>query len=119
MEIKVGEFELFTQGSILSIKEQPIDFILNKELGFIVRVSFKEDSSINESTIDVKRFEKVGAELIFINFNNPIGMGSSIPVKIGTYNKRELFLSYRIYELEGAGQTFHYNWLFGKEVENA
>ncbi|WP_396137358.1 DUF6864 domain-containing function [Flavobacterium sp.] len=119
MEIKVGNYEILTQGTVISIIDEPIDFFINEDAkGFIIRFIFKNDPEVTEKKINVESYETNGAKFTFINFNNNLGTGSFKPITVGTFNKRELLFSYRIYHLEGAGQTMHYNWLLGKEVGN-
>jgi len=119
MEIKVGNYDVFKDGSIVAIENEPIDFVFIKEIGFTIRIVFKTDSTISESKISAEKFDKVGALLNFINFNNSIGVGNVEPTRIGTLNNRELFFNYRVYSLDRGGKTLHYTWLLGKEVKNA
>jgi hypothetical protein len=119
MEIKVGEYDVLKDGTIVGIENEPIDFFIIKELGFIVRITFKDNPINKEPKVSAESFDKVGVSLTFTNFNNSIGIGSIKPVKIGVLNNRELLLNYRIYSIEKAGKTFHYTWLLGKEVTHA
>jgi hypothetical protein len=118
MEIKVGNYDVFKDGTIVGNENEPIDFIIIKELGFTIRIVFSSDSNIKDAQIKATEFDKVGALLTFVNFNNSIGIGNIEPLLIGHFNNRELFLNYRVYSLEKGGKTFHYTWLLGKEVTN-
>lgn len=117
MKIKIGEYDIFDSGTIVSVENEPIDFILVENIGFIIRIVFEDDLENKESRVKGEAFDKVGAKLTLINFNK-IGIGNVKPTQIGTLNDRELFLSYRVYSLDKGGKTFHYTWLLGKEVKN-
>lgn len=118
MEIKVGGYEVIKDGTIISNENDPIDFIFDSEVGFIIRMVFINDASTKEYKINVEPFEKKGGKLEFINFNSSLGIGNAKPAKIGKYKNRELFLNYRIYSLSKGGKSFHYTWLLGKEASN-
>ena len=118
MEIKVGEFDVFKDGTIVGNENEPIDFIFNKEMGFIIRIIFASDPSITETKIEGDKYDRTGGLLTFYNFNNSIGIGNVSPIPIGALNSRQLLLNYRIYSLDKGGKAFHYTWLLGKEVKN-
>jgi len=83
MEIKVEDYDVFKDGSIIT---------MGKEIGFTIRIVFKTDFS-SGTNIFAEKFDKVGAKLNFINFNIATGLGNIEPVRIGTYNNRELLLT--------------------------
>lgn len=116
MQIKVGEYDVFESGTIVGNENEPIDFIFDQDIGFIIRIVFKSDNVVTSPTIQGDKFDKVGGQLTFVNFNNSIGLGNVSPIKIGTFKKRELHLNYRVYSLNKGGKSFHYTWLLGKEV---
>jgi hypothetical protein len=118
MEIKVGNYDVIKDGTIVGNENEPIDFIFIKEIGFTIRLVFETDLNIKGPEIKASEFGKVGALMTFVNFNNSIGIGNVDPIKIGNFNKRELFLNYRVYSLEKGGKSFHYTWLLGKEASD-
>jgi hypothetical protein len=118
MEIKVGGYDVYKEGTVIGNLNEPIDFNMNKETGFVIRISFITDSVKADTRIEGEPFDKKGGHLKFINFNNSLGIGNTAPLLIGHLNKRELFLNYRVYSLENAGKTFHFTWLLGKEVQD-
>ena len=118
MEIKVGEYDVFKDGTIISTENENIDFVFVEEVDFVIRIVFVSDSTVQEPTIVGEPFGKGGAKLIFRNFNNSIGLGSVKPLVIGTLNGRSLFLNYIVYALSMGGKSFQYTWLLGKEVKN-
>ena len=118
MQINVGEYEVFRDGTIVCNENETIDFIFNKEIGFIIRIAFVNDVVNKEPRIDVDKYDKQGAIFTFNNFNNGLGLGNISPITIGTLNNRYLFLNYRIYALDKGGKSLHYTWLLGEEVNN-
>jgi hypothetical protein len=117
MKIKVGEYDVLDSGTIVSIEDEPIDFVLVENIGYTIRIVFENDYEDKSSRMKGEPFDKVGAKLTLINFNS-IGVGNVKPLQIGTLNHRELFLNYRVYSLDKGAKTFHYIWLLGKEVKN-
>lgn len=118
MDVKVGGYDVFKEGTIIGNVNEPIDFVFNKEIGFIIRISFLQDNNNNDTRIEGETFDKKGGHLKFINFNNSLGIGNTAPLTIGHINGRELLLNYRVYSIENLGKTFHYTWLLGKEVKD-
>ena len=118
MEIKVGEYDVYQNGTIIGIEDEPIDFIFIKEIGFIIRLAFKNDETVQGSQIFTEMLGDKGGLLTFCNFNNALGIGNDKPIFIGHINNRTLYFNYRIYSLDKGGKTLHFTWLLGKEVEN-
>jgi len=118
MKIKVGNYDVLNSGTIVSIENEPIDFSIAEDIGFTIRIIFKTNTEEKEPIIKAEKFDKVGAELTFWNFNNSIGIGNVTPLNIGSLNSRELLLNYRVYSLNKGGKTLHYTWLLGEEVKN-
>ena len=111
MEIKLGQYDVFKDGTIVGNENEPIDFIFIKELGFTVRIVFKNNLNIKEAKVSAEKFDKVGAILTFTNFNSPTGIGNIVSYKLGYFKNRELLLNYRVDSLEKGGKSFHYTWL--------
>jgi hypothetical protein len=118
MNIKIGDYEVYESGTVIGNYNESIDFNLNKDIGFIIRISFVTDSVNGETRIEIEPLDKNGGHFKFINFNNSLGIGNITPLLVGKLNERELLLNYRVYSIEKAGKTFHYTWLLGKEVAN-
>mgnify|MGYP001369193571 CR=1 FL=1 len=118
MKIKVGNYDILDSGTIVGNLNEPIDFIIDENVDFTVRLVFENDSAQTNHSRRAEKFGRNGVQLIFTNYNNSLGTGNVTPVLIGKYNKRELYLNFRIYPLESAGKHIHYTWLLGKEVTN-
>lgn len=117
MNIKVGEYEVLESGTVIGISNENIDFILDNMTQFILRMTFIDDLSDNNTSLKAELFEKNGLKIIFTNFNNSLGNGNASPIKLGTIINRELYLNYRIYSQQDAGKLIHYTFLLGKEVK--
>ena len=118
MQIRVGNFDVFYHGVVIGNENEHIDFLIAEEVGFIIRVIFKNDFTDKSARIHAEGFQKAGAQLTFYNFDSSLVMGNINPLNIGVLNGRELFLNYRVTSLEKGGKTFQFTWLLGKEVTN-
>jgi hypothetical protein len=118
MKINIGDYEVLETGSVIGNENEPIDFIIHEQLGFIVRFEFDKDDS-KEQKAKAENFGSRGVKLTFTNYDNSLGTGNIIPLPIGTLEGRKLFINYRIYSLEKGGKHMHYTWLLAKkEVVN-
>lgn len=115
MKIKVGEFEVFASGSIVGNNDESIDFIIDENINYMVRLTFVDDSTIQGDSAKAKKIGTNGIEITFINYNSSLGTGNIIPLKLGFVNGKELYFNYRIYSIGTAGKHLHYTWLIKKE----
>jgi hypothetical protein len=118
MKIKIGDFDVLESGSIVGNESEPTDFILNEEHDFIVRFVFLVEDSNSDRRVKADKFGAKGIQLTFSNYNNSLGTGNAIPVRLGNYNNRELFINFRVYSLSHGGKLIHYTWLLGKGVKD-
>ena len=118
MKIKIGEYDVFSEGTVVGNENEPIDFIFNEETGFIIRISFTTNSNLSEMKINPSKYDRNGAQMDFINFNSKSALGNSKPLRVGTFNDKDLFLNYRIYSIDKGGKSLQYTWLLRKEDYN-
>jgi hypothetical protein len=118
MKKKVGIYDILDSGTIVGNVDEPVDFIIDEIADFTVRLKFINDTGTDKYTRQAEKFGAKGVQLVFTNYNNSLGTGTVSPLKIGSFNKRELYINYRIYHLEGTGKLIHYTWLLGKEASN-
>ncbi|GAB4509061.1 MAG: hypothetical protein Tsb004_09020 [Allomuricauda sp.] len=124
MKIKIGEYEVYSDGTIISLPNEPVKFFI-EDLTF--ELVFKDNKEVKGQNVEAKPFENnKGITLIFTNFNNSLGTGNVQPLPLGFLNNKTLYFNYRIYALNGepdkgeTGKTIHYTWLTKerKEGEN-
>lgn len=123
MKVKIGDYEVYANGTIVSLPNEPVKFFI-EDLTY--EMVFKDDIEISEQKTEATQTpDKKGILLTFINFNNSLGTSNVKPVPLGFINDKDLFLNYRIHSLNGgpdqlkAGKTIHYTWLMkDKEVKN-
>ena len=115
MKIKIGEYEVYSSGTIVSLPEEIIRFYI-EDLTY--ELEFKDDLTKSEQNVEAIADSKTKTmKLVFTNFNNNLGTGSLIPLNLGYINKKILYFNYRVYALNGstesgsAGKTVHYTWL--------
>lgn len=116
MNIKIGNYDVHSNGTVIGIVNEPITFQIENltfEFHFLDDKEDKEQKMTTEIPED-------GTRLIlnFKNFNNSLGTGNLSPLKVANLNNREFLLSYRVYALtDNAGKMLHYTWMFGEKVE--
>lgn len=123
MKIKIGSYEVYADGTIISLPDESVKFLI-KDLTF--ELIFKEDTEVNEQKVIATQSEdKKGIILTFTNFNNSLGTSNAKPLQLGYIDNKDLFLNYRIHALYAgpdqpkAGKTIHYTWFTkDKEVKN-
>jgi len=117
MKIKVGQFDVLETGSLVGIDNEPIEFTLDETSQYIIRMVFTTTPD-GQTAARADLYGKNGVLFTFTNYNNSLGLGSIIPIRVGQIKSRELYLAYRIYCLDGTAKHLHYTWYLGKEVKN-
>lgn len=117
MEIKIGNYDVWEKGSIISCEAESIEFILDKATKYILRLEFEDDSENPERKANADRFGDNGVRIKFTNYNGTKSIGNVKPIRIGILQNRELFFSYCVTALE-IGKNVYYTFLLGKEVKN-
>ena len=112
MNIKIGDYKVLESGSFISVEGASVQF----EFG-VLKITFKfttEDGG--EMKVQKNVITSTEAELVFINFDAPLGCGNPIPYILGTYQGEELSLLVRFSHLERGGRTIHYTWLLKEKA---
>lgn len=74
---------------------------------------FIKDSS-SESKITTEIVNQQELNLILTNFESSIGIGNILPLRLGTFNNKNLYVTFRIYTLDDkAGKTVHFTFYVG------
>jgi hypothetical protein len=66
------------------------------------------DIPIPPATIEAKTIEPLTLEVTLKNFVSPLGGGNIEPLRVGKAFNRPLYLSYRVYYLQGGDKTLTY-----------
>ncbi len=113
--LTANNYEVFESGTVISFRDEPVTFELAADLK--IRFVFRGDQDSPETSFNAINPNEL--EIIFSNFNNPLGAGNTEPIQLGTLNNKALYLSYRILALVGAqGKTIHYSWYLREGVNN-
>lgn len=119
MKIKIGDYEVYANGTIVSLPDESVKFLI-EDLTY--ELVFKDDIEVSEQKVEAKESEdKKGVTLTFTNFNSSFGTSNVKPLPLGFINDNDLFLNYRILALNGGsdkpktGKTIHYTWLLRKK----
>lgn len=106
-DIKVGDFDLLESGSIITMKDADIQFKI-KGLEYVLRFVNTE-----EGKAKIQMVSNDGKRLVLElqNFNDPIGGGNISPLPMGVIEGKQVFLLFRISQLEDGGKTMFYSWL--------
>ncbi|RYU91366.1 hypothetical protein EWM62_05345 [Mucilaginibacter terrigena] len=91
MKITTGTLELMESGILFTQGNNTLTF----DLGFELKLTLKfiDDSNAKESTHDFKKIDNNSGLWTFKNFNNLYGSGFSEPLKLGTFNGSDIYLS--------------------------
>ena len=113
-KVKVGEFDLIESGSIITMKDANIHFFI-QDLEYEFRFTKAEG---NELKINI--VSNTGKKLVveLQNFDNSLGAGNINPMPMGTVNGNDMYLLYRVTQLDEGGKTMHYSWLSKPHVNN-
>ena len=118
MKIKVGDYDILESGTVIGNINEPIDFILDPDKEYIIRFTFTDDAENKQWTAKAEKFGNNGLNIIFINYNNSLGIGNLALIPVGRMYGRAVFLNYRIYAIDKGGKLVHYSFLLGEEVKN-
>jgi single-stranded DNA-specific DHH superfamily exonuclease len=109
--ITSGDNEIIASGLVIAFENKPVIFQI-EHLKF--RMEFIDEEGKSEP--NASYFSPNQQELVIkcLNFKNPLGSGNDKPVAIGKVKNRKLFLSYRIYQMQGGDKTVHYTFYLGE-----
>ncbi len=112
IEVKVGESEVYSSGTVIGNLDESIHFqIEDLQFEFV----FKSIKESPEQKLHIAKQQEKSITLEFWNVDNPIGSGNRIPLQFGNINEASLQLNFRVYALnESSGKLFHYTWLLTK-----
>ncbi len=101
-----GPAEVVASGVLISFKGEPIEIRLNP---LSLEFSFSDDSREPAPRMRGELSSPGKLTVFLTNFNNPIGIGSSEPLKIGREADKTFYLNFRVYKLgDSPDRTLHY-----------
>lgn len=110
IEEKIGENEVIYSGTLHSHKEyKSVSIVIS---GLTILFEFPTEGDGKKESIIIQGH---GSELTIkcMNFANMLGSGPITPLKIGTFNSRELYLSFMVYTYRNDIRLIHYCLFYG------
>jgi hypothetical protein len=95
-----GPAQVVDSGILISFKGEPIAIKLSPVGSLEFR--FGDDPSQPAPRMHGELTPSGGLTIHLSNFNNPVGTGSSEPLKIGREGDQNLYLNFRVYRLGGS-----------------
>ena len=123
MNVKTGGKELLVSSTFIALDEGETTVELDKGDGLIrIIMDFAEDPERKQSEVDWNFIDATTLKLGIVNWHNTLGTILTQPVFIGTYFKRELYITFSVYMV--APKTVKQRIVtlalyLGKEVQNA
>jgi len=117
MKIKVGKYDVYETGTIVSVDNEFVEIEIDAKSGFFLRLSFLEDKLSAQVNARAQKIEDKGIEIVFTNCNDPLGIGNAKPLPMGTIGEKQLLFNYRIYTLKNSGKHIHYTFLLDERKE--
>jgi hypothetical protein len=113
IKIKSGTKEVIASGTVISFEGNPIGFEI-ENIKFIFE--FVDEEGKAGTDVNFTSPEERTLKITLKNFKNPLGTGNQKPMAVGTFHGLRLFLSYRVYQLEGSDKTLDYTFYTEGEV---
>jgi hypothetical protein len=119
VNIRSGDLNLAASGSFVTTGSDMVHLtILDNGAPLYIFIQFVDDST-NQIHHTAKEIPGKNAfEIIFHNFNNPLGTYTKEPWKIGNSYNKELFFCYVIKGYDSLIKKIDYSFYLGKEVTN-
>lgn len=116
MVIKSGEYEIIYSGSVIGIKNEPIEFQFPSKYGAIkISIRLEKASNTYDNNVHANAIDDKTLELV-IKSNSGFGLGNTELMELGFADGRRLYLNYRIFSIQNLSKTFHYTFYLGKQV---
>lgn len=113
----INDFEVLNSGTIISFKDESINFELTPLVKVILR--FVQDNEVKEQKMDFKVVNNNQIEILLTNFNNSLGTGNAEPLELATIDNKKIYFNFVVYSLNGMeSKTVHYTWYAREEAKN-
>ena len=113
VKLKVGEYEVYDSGTIITHDNKEIVFEIKN---LKVKILFKTDSEKKAHDANITLVEGGSClQIALTNFDNSLGTGLTEPIEIGIINGSRLCLQFLVHALnDGGTKMFSYTWLTKK-----
>lgn len=120
MKIEIGNYEILHSGHIIQFGDNPVRITLTDKVegDYTIIFNFIKDDKEPNTVTRLRPEDKFTMNLDFVNFKGN-NIGNVNLIHLGTLEKRNLFINYRVSELVGVGMTILFNFMTSKEVPNA
>lgn len=121
MKIEIGDYEVIHSGSLIQFGGNPIKITLTDKVegDYTIIFNFTKDEKDHKTFTRLRPVGQFVMHMDFVNFKGTNTTGNVNLIHLGTLEKRNLFINFRISELVGVGMTIIYNFITSKEVANA
>ncbi len=119
MEITTGtsNYKITDAGSLITFNNEDIQFKMFTDLYLVF--SFKNDDKVEGTKMESEVINNKTLKLVFINFNNSLGVGNAVPLPIALVENQQLYLNVMIYSLsKESPKNIHYTFYLREEVKN-
>lgn len=110
--ITSGGNEVLATGTVIGYSAEPTIIKINvPDFLMVIHFNFVDSSSSETSELKASVNEDQELVLTFLNFQSSLSTGNTQPIHIGHYDKRRIFINYRITALtEGSGKLIYYTF---------
>ena len=113
----INDFEILGSGTIISFKDETINFELSPQVKIILR--FVQDNDVKDQKMDFRIINSNQIEILLTNFNNSLGTGNVEPLELATIDNKKIYLNFVVYSInEMISKTVHYTWYAREENKN-
>ncbi len=110
-KVTSGNAKVVASGTAISFNGAPIEIEIGADSPLAIRLIFEESQSgLNSPEIRAHAPDQNTLELTLRNFDNPIGTGTTKPLRVATISGREAYLHFRVFALPGSSdKTVHFS----------
>lgn len=118
--IKSGNADIIASGTVISFEGNPIEIEFGKPENRLKLINiFQDEKGKDDLSVEAINIDDNTLKITFFNFKNPLGSGNTKPLPFGTYEGRQMYINYRISDLnpdKNTDKTLYYTIYLGEEV---